>query len=166
MSNSNTPNEPIYPPCPNGHLVPCVCLACAPETTRIRRAEAAARAPETATQCGARERAEIFAARRARADESDRLRTFLKDCRCPCCDARARLRAIAYDRACHSAADIHCASTDRRDDDSYPAIDKDLAAAREAFARAGRYADNSDKAIRAATEGFRKDTDAGPAGAD
>lgn len=158
MSNSNTPNEQ---PCRPESVArfDCTCPVCAP------RAEAAARAPETAAQYLAREQAEIFAARRARLAESDYLRTFLKDCTCPCCEARARLRAISYDRAEHSAADIHCASTDRRDDNEDPRRAERIADLK-AFARAGRYADNADKAIRAATEVCREDTDTGPARAD
>lgn len=159
MPNSNTPNEPeSNPACLAGYCasVDCDCPICV--CRESSRAEAATRAPEcearTATEYCAREQAEIFIDERSATEYI--LREFSEALRRA---EAAALRAIAYDRACHSPASIHCASTDRRDDNPN-------AARLEAFARAGRYAENSDKAIRATTERLREDTDTGPARAD
>lgn len=130
MSNSNTPNEP-------------------------ERTEVTSRPPETVADYCARVCAEAAAR-----TEEDWLRTFLKDCGCPCCNARARLRTLretSYDRAEHSSADIHCASSDRRNDNSDA-----LLAARYALANS----DEERQAVRAAAERSREDSGAGPACAD
>lgn len=89
MHNSNTSNEPLYPPCPKGWPVPCRCYYCASETERIDVA--------------------AYGAEAAACAEEARLRTYLKGGDCWCCEARARLAAL-----CESPDTVQCETSDGR----------------------------------------------------
>lgn len=147
MSNSNTPNEPPYPPCTRSN---CDCSNC---LNFRAAAETPARAPESLADYCARISAET-----------------LRDCKAR--DNARRLRATSFERACESRATVHSESSDRRDYPSDPVTlvrgsDEERRAA-EAYRIACESRRHPCEIVRAAAKVRREspDTSAGPARAD